>query len=96
MALFGLIVPFTADVFNAVLTTLLVDCVTTSDGTKFEPPPLLKLTASPGATSPMSTPTAPALRGRIDLQANRCRIHDQSARCCRWDLRDKDRRDSRW
>ena len=33
----------------------------TSVGGKFVPPPLLKLIASPGATKPIRTPTAPAL-----------------------------------
>src|ERR1700733_1148362 len=61
MALLGLIVPLTTLDANVLWMSWLVDCVTTSDGGKFDPPPLLKLIASPGATSPIRTPTAPAL-----------------------------------
>ena len=37
------------------------DCWITSDGTKLVPPPYEKVTASPGATSAIRTPIAPAL-----------------------------------
>src|ERR1700722_6308544 len=61
MALAGLSVPLTVADADAFLIVVLVFWVITSVGTKSEPPPLLKLTASPGATKPISTPTAPAL-----------------------------------
>src|SRR5271165_2503516 len=61
MALLGLRVPFTAELPSVFLISVDVDWVITSVGTKFEPPPLLKLMASPGATRPSSTPTAPLL-----------------------------------
>ena len=37
-------------------------------GTNVSPPPLEKLTGAPGATSPMRTPTAPALAARSTLR----------------------------
>src|SRR5580704_12085202 len=75
MALLWLKVAFTTEDNNAFFRTLLVDCVTTSVGTKSEPPPLMKETASPGATKPIRTPTAPARAAasifKLTLQAPR-------------------------
>src|ERR1700676_424948 len=68
MALLGLMVAFTANDINAVFSTLLVACVITRLGTKFDPPPFENETASPGDTSPISTAMAPALAARSILR----------------------------
>ncbi len=60
MALLGLMVAFTADDVKALLMRLLVAWVITSVGTKSDPPPWEKVTASPGATKPIKTAMAPA------------------------------------
>src|SRR5271165_351435 len=61
MALLGLRVALTAELLRAFLISVEVDWVITRVATKLLPPPLLKLMASPGATSPSRTPTAPLL-----------------------------------
>src|SRR5262249_57027013 len=45
-----------------------VDSVITIEGTKWVPPPKLKVIASPAATSPMRTPVAPACAARSILR----------------------------
>ena len=53
----------------------LSDCWMTMVGTKLSPPPFEKLTASPGATRPMSTAVAPASAARSTF-----RLTEQSPR----------------
>ena len=45
--------------FSRALIAFDSDCWITSVGAKLSPPPKEKLTASPGATRPISTPIAP-------------------------------------
>src|SRR5438132_11853830 len=45
-----------------------VDCVITSVGTKVSPPPYENEPGSPGATSPIRTPIAPAFAARSTLR----------------------------
>ena len=53
-------VAFTPDAPRLPLIVLASFCVITSVGTKFDPPPLVKVIAWPGATKPIRTPIAPA------------------------------------
>src|ERR1700722_20288055 len=64
MALLGLMVALTAEESEVFSMRFATAWVITSDGTKSVPPPLEKLTASPGATKPIRTAVAPARAAR--------------------------------
>ena len=65
----------TTGIASWALMALLRDCWMTMVGTKLSPPPFEKLTASPGATRPISTAVAPASAARSTL-----RLTEQSPR----------------